>query len=230
MGRIRHEQKVYSIWFGRDDEGGDLDISRRGEQVSASMSTSTIINEIGAALVKAQGLIENPTKSVKNDFFKSKYADLAGVIDVVRPAFTEAGIAIVQSPFTREDGKIGVCTTIVHTSGQWMSNEVSMAVDPNAKNPAQAAGSLITYLRRYSLSAFANVAQEDDDGNSLKVADKPVRKSLVQEKEVSIVVDLLQKTKTDIGKVLLHFKINSLADMDLAQFKQAVTLLESKIK
>jgi hypothetical protein len=198
--------------------------------MSASMSTSTIINEIGAALVKAQGLIENPTKSVKNDFFKSKYADLAGVIDVVRPAFTEAGIAIVQSPFTREDGKIGVCTTIVHTSGQWMSNEVSMAVDPNAKNPAQAAGSLITYLRRYSLSAFANVAQEDDDGNSLKVADKPVRKSLVQEKEVSIVVDLLQKTKTDIGKVLLHFKINSLADMDLAQFKQAVTLLESKIK
>jgi hypothetical protein len=198
--------------------------------MSASMSTSTIINEIGAALVKAQGLIENPTKSVKNDFFKSKYADLAGVIDVVRPAFTEAGIAIVQSPFTREDGKIGVCTTIVHTSGQWMSNEVSMAVDPNAKNPAQAAGSLITYLRRYSLSAFANVAQEDDDGNSLKVADKPVRKSLVQEKEVSIVVDLLQKTKTDIGKVLLHFKINSLADMDLEQFKQAVTLLESKIK
>jgi hypothetical protein len=198
--------------------------------MSASMSTSTIINEIGAALVKAQGLIENPTKSVKNDFFKSKYADLAGVIDVVRPAFTEAGIAIVQSPFTREDGKIGVCTTIVHTSGQWMSNEVSMAVDPNAKNPAQAAGSLITYLRRYSLSAFANVAQEDDDGNSLKVADKPVRKSLVQEKEVSIVVDLLQKTKTDIGKVLLHFKINSLADMDFAQFKQAVTLLESKIK
>ena len=194
------------------------------------MSTSTIINEIGAALVKAQGLIENPTKSVKNDFFKSKYADLAGVIDVVRPAFTEAGIAIVQSPFTREDGKIGVCTTIVHTSGQWMSNEVSMAVDPNAKNPAQAAGSLITYLRRYSLSAFANVAQEDDDGNSLKVADKPVRKSLVQEKEVSIVVDLLQKTKTDIGKVLLHFKIESLPEMDLSQFKQAVELLESKLK
>ena len=198
--------------------------------MSASMSTSTIINEIGAALVKAQGLIENPTKSVKNDFFKSKYADLAGVIDVVRPAFTEAGIAIVQSPFTREDGKIGVCTTIVHTSGQWMSNEVSMAVDPNAKNPAQAAGSLITYLRRYSLSAFANVAQEDDDGNSLKVADKPVRKSLVQEKEVSIVVDLLQKTKTDIGKVLLHFKIESLPEMDLSQFKKAVELLESKLK
>tara|TARA_R110000822_G_scaffold234544_1_gene365633 strand:- start:11 stop:607 length:597 start_codon:yes stop_codon:yes gene_type:complete len=198
--------------------------------MSTSMSTSTIINEIGAALVKAQGLIENPTKSVKNDFFKSKYADLAGVIDVVRPAFTEAGIAIVQSPFTREDGKIGVCTTIVHTSGQWMSNEVSMAVDPNAKNPAQAAGSLITYLRRYSLSAFANVAQEDDDGNSLKVADKPVRKSLVQEKEVSIVVDLLQKTKTDIGKVLLHFKIESLPEMDLSQFKQAVELLESKLK
>ena len=215
--------------------------------MSASMSISTIINEIGAALVKAQGLIENPTKSVKNDFFKSKYADLAGVIDVVRPAFTEAGIAIVQSPFTREDGKIGVCTTIVHTSGQWMSNEVSMAVDPNAKNPAQAAGSLITYLRRYSLSAFANVAQEDDDGNSLKVADKPVRKSLVQEKEVSIVVDLpkaesiseeelkalsdiIEVTETDTARLLKHFKVDSLQAMDSAQCRQAMTLLKHKIK
>lgn len=42
MGRIRHEQKVYSIWFGRDDEGGDLDISRRGEQMSVFARLSKI--------------------------------------------------------------------------------------------------------------------------------------------------------------------------------------------
>ena len=131
------------------------------------MKMSEQINELATALVVAQGLIQNPTKSVKNDFFKSKYADLAGVIDVVRPAFTEAGIAVIQAPSTGADGEIAVTTTLVHTSGQWMSDQVSMAIDPNAKNPAQAAGSLITYLRRYSLSAFANVAQEDDDGNSL---------------------------------------------------------------
>ena len=148
------------------------------------MKMSEQINELATALVVAQGLIQNPTKSVKNDFFKSKYADLAGVIDVVRPAFTEAGIAVIQAPSTGADGEIAVTTTLDHTSGQWMSDQVSMAIDPNAKNPAQAAGSLITYLRRYSLSAFANVAQNDDDGNSLAgnvkaVEQKPVDNSVL---------------------------------------------------
>lgn len=148
------------------------------------MKMSEQINELATALVVAQGLIQNPTKSVKNDFFKSKYADLAGVIDVVRPAFTEAGIAVIQAPSTGPDGEIAVTTTLVHTSGQWMSDQVSMAIDPSAKNPAQAAGSLITYLRRYSLSAFANCAAEDDDGNSLAgnvkaVQQKPVDNSVL---------------------------------------------------
>jgi hypothetical protein len=47
------------------------------------MKMSEKINELATALVVAQGLIQNPTKSVSNAFFKSKYADLAGVIDVV---------------------------------------------------------------------------------------------------------------------------------------------------
>ena len=147
------------------------------------MKMSEQINELATALVVAQGLIQNPTKSVKNDFFKSKYADLAGVLDVVRPAFTQAGIAVIQSPSTGDNGEIGVTTTLVHTSGQWMSDQVSMAIDPSAKNPAQAAGSLITYLRRYSLSAFANVAQEDDDGNSLAGSVKAVEQKPVEQKD-----------------------------------------------
>jgi hypothetical protein len=61
------------------------------------MKMSENINELATALVVAQGLIQNPTKSVSNAFFKSKYADLAGVIDVCRPAFTEAGIAVIQA-------------------------------------------------------------------------------------------------------------------------------------
>ena len=90
------------------------------------MKMSEQINELATALVVAQGLIQNPTKSVKNDFFNSKYADLAGVLDVVRPAFTKAGIAVIQAPTTGDSGEIGVTTTIVHTSGQWMSEVISM--------------------------------------------------------------------------------------------------------
>ena len=52
----------------------------------------------------------------------------------------------------------------------------------------------------------------------------------VEEADIKVLVGLIEQTKTDLGRLLTHFKINSLADMDLAQFKQAVTLLESKIK
>ena len=90
------------------------------------------------------------------------------MLDVVRPAFFEAGIAALQTPSTAEDGSIVVTTMLIHSSGQWIKDEISMGIAADAKNPAQAAGSLITYLRRYSLSAFANIAQQDDDGNSLE--------------------------------------------------------------
>jgi len=144
------------------------------------METSESIAEIAHALVVAQGLIQNPAKASANAFFNSKYADLATVLDVVRPAFTEAGIAAIQTPSTADDGSIVVTTMLVHSSGQWIKDDISMGIAADAKNPAQAAGSLITYLRRYSLSAFANIAQQDDDGNSLEGNAKVINKQREQ--------------------------------------------------
>tara|TARA_R110002167_G_scaffold74187_1_gene207784 strand:+ start:50 stop:727 length:678 start_codon:yes stop_codon:yes gene_type:complete len=190
------------------------------------MKMSEQINELATALVVAQGLIQNPTKSVSNAFFKSKYADLAGVIDVVRPAFTQAGIAVIQSPSTGDNGEIGVTTTLVHTSGQWMADQVSMAIDPSAKNPAQAAGSLITYLRRYSLSAFANVAQEDDDGNSLAGNVKAVEQKPVEQKD-----DLAeyQTVCSENNSSIIAIKAG-IANGDLSLASEAWFELENEIK
>jgi hypothetical protein len=198
------------------------------------MKMSENINELATALVVAQGLIQNPTKSVSNAFFKSKYADLAGVIDVCRPAFTEAGIAVIQAPSTTDDGSIAVTTTLVHTSGQWMSEQISMAIDPSAKNPAQAAGSLITYLRRYSLSAFANVAQEDDDGNSLKVAEPSrIQPSSITDKQVQQLKSLLDEGEDGIEeKFLAAYKISSLSEVPATSFDklcQTIKLRNSKM-
>ena len=196
------------------------------------MKMSEKINELATALVVAQGLIQNPTKSVSNAFFKSKYADLAGVIDVCRPAFTEAGIAVIQAPSTTDDGSIAVTTTLVHTSGQWMSEQISMAIDPSAKNPAQAAGSLITYLRRYSLSAFANVAQEDDDGNSLKVAE-PARIQTITDQQIQQLKSLLDEGEDGIEeKFLAAYKISSLSEVPATSFDklcQTIKLRNSKM-
>jgi len=117
-----------------------------------------------AALAKAIALsqlhVENALKSSTNPHFKSKYADLAEILNTVRPVFSANGIAIVQTP-TFESGVASVETMLCHESGEFIS---SVCSSPVSKQDAQGIGSAITYLRRYSLAAMCGIAQEDDDG------------------------------------------------------------------
>lgn len=126
------------------------------------MNKSDQINELAAALAKAQGEIENASKNAANPHFKSKYADLAEVLNTVRPVFAKHGLSVSQLP-AFEAGIASVTTMLMHSSGQWLSGTASAGV---TKQDAQGVGSAITYLRRYSLAAVAGIAQEDDDANA----------------------------------------------------------------
>lgn len=126
------------------------------------MECSENINEIGAALAKAQGVIENATKDKANPFFKSTYADLASVWGACRAALSSNGLSVVQTPEQSEKGVI-VSTMLLHSSGQWIKGSYLM---PVSKLDAQSIGSAITYARRYALAALVGVAPEDDDENA----------------------------------------------------------------
>lgn len=149
------------------------------------MQTSESINELAAALAKAQGEIVGAVKDSANPFFKSKYADLASVWDACRAPLTKHGLSVVQFPKTEYSGTpepyqwtaksgetrngirvicvVSVLTRLTHSSGQWMEDSVSTMLptgDP------QSVGSAITYLRRYALQSVAGVAPEDDDAEA----------------------------------------------------------------
>jgi hypothetical protein len=127
------------------------------------LETSPEIATLAEALAKAQASIEGASKDAQNPAFRSKYATLASVWEACRKALTDNKIAVVQAPFNGESGDIGVTTILIHASGQWM--RARLAVKP-VKFDAQGAGSVITYLRRYLLSAMVGVAPEDDDGEA----------------------------------------------------------------
>jgi len=127
------------------------------------MKTSEQINELAAALAKAQAEIENPTKNTTNSHFKSRYADLAGGLTTIRPTLAKHGLAVTQ--LTSADGDmITLHTRLMHASGQWL--EATYPVCRLGKH--QEMGSALTYARRYALFAAIGVAGEDDDddGNS----------------------------------------------------------------
>jgi hypothetical protein len=126
-----------------------------------------------AALAKAQAEVENATKGSVNPHFKSRYADLAEVLNTVRPVFSHYGLSILQS--TSFDGTlVHVTTTVAHAEGGWASSCASCSP---ARIDAQGIGAATTYLRRYSLAAMCGVAQEDDDGNAASHQQRPAQES-----------------------------------------------------
>jgi hypothetical protein len=130
------------------------------------MVRSDAINELAGALAKAQSQIHGAKKDSENPHFRSKYADLASVVDACREALTKNDLSIVQSPrLSRFDGawSVELETTLMHKSGQFITDTSGC---PLSKPDAQGVGSAVTYLRRYALAAFVGVAPEDDDGEA----------------------------------------------------------------
>jgi len=108
-----------------------------------------------------------------NPFLKNKYASLGSVIEASKPILAKYGLAVSQL-VTSDHGLVGVETVLIHESGEWISNTASLSQDDEkGKSGAQVAGSIISYLRRYSLSSILNMyADEDNDGNAPK-AEQP---------------------------------------------------------
>ncbi len=120
------------------------------------------VNEIAAALAKAQGQITYAKKDALNPHFKSRYADLASIWEAIRLPLSINGIAVVQEVTTKETS-VTVRTRLVHSSGQEFSSACTF---PVAQQTPQAFGSAITYAKRYALAAMVGVAQDDDDANA----------------------------------------------------------------
>ena len=132
------------------------------------MNKSESIAGLAAALAKAQGAMKGAIKDSANPFFKSKYADLASVVEAIRAAFSANGLSYIQTVEPSEKDEVRVETTLLHASGEWISCGVLSL--PVSKVDAQGYGSALTYARRYSLSAAVGVAPEDDDGNAASAA------------------------------------------------------------
>ena len=197
------------------------------------MNHSSEINEIALALSKAQEAIQDAEKSSVNPFFKTTYADLSSVLNEIRAVFPKNGLALVQSPFTAENGNIGVTTMVVHSSGQWMSDSIDIPVQ--GKNLAQESGSVITYLRRYSASAFSGISQADSDANlgtSKASNTAPIvnlKGPLITEDQIQQINNLMIETSTNESAFCQFLGVESIAKMPQNLHDKAVAALTKKL-
>lgn len=131
-----------------------------------------------AAMVAVQGEMKVVAKDRENPYFKSNYATLKAITDMLRPILAKHSVGYVQSVETR-DGSPWMVTTIFHAeSGETISSSVPFsAVD----SKPQTLGSAITYMKRYGIQcAFGVIVAEDDSDDDGSAANgnkvKPVTK------------------------------------------------------
>lgn len=156
------------------------------------------MKNISEAMAKAFAQIEGAVKGKTNPAFRSKYADLAAVVDAIKPALAEHGLFFRQITHPADHG-VCIETVIHHASGESLA--CGPLFVPASKQDAQGFGSAMTYARRYSLMAAFGVPAEDDDGNSA-VASKPVAKPAepalrINDQEAALILDSLREAAVD---------------------------------
>ncbi len=177
------------------------------------------------AFIAAQKATEAVKKASTNPAFKSRYADLAVVVEAVIPALNESGIAVIQSPSFDGD-LVSVTTVLLHESGSSVTGTLSMR--PTKMDP-QGVGSAITYARRYALLAMAGAAPEDDDGHAASQPgnDRAPTPPISQDQADALRVEI-EAVGADPAKFLAFFKIKALEAMPAGRWNEAVAMLEAK--
>lgn len=151
-----------------------------GRDCALKLEMSEQIDLLAKALVQVQSQVHGVAKTTANDYFKSKYADLAACIEATREQLIENGLAITQYPCVLDSGGPGLVTLLLHESGQWIRGV--MPIKPVKEGP-QPFGSEYTYMRRYSYAGILGLAQVDDDAESAtfrmsKIMETKIRKAL----------------------------------------------------
>lgn len=123
------------------------------------------MQKIYQAIIKFQSQLKPINKDSENPFFKSSYADLSSILQSVMPLLTSHGLGIVQPMRVTDNGTI-LITRIVHDSGEFIESEMFLPHNPDP----QKYGSLISYYKRYQLSAMLSIATRDEDDDANKVA------------------------------------------------------------
>lgn len=208
------------------------------------MNKSESITKINKALVEFHKQVKQPMKDANNPFFKSKYVPLENVVEAIDEVAPSLGLSFTQWASNDVNGRVGVSTMLLHESGEYIEYDpVYMKAD---KETAQGAGALISYLKRYSLSAvFGITSDQDDDGNYASGVNnkpkqqqqkpKPVQAKMPtdnQKQELTKAIELLTTVAVENGKSegykdkitkLKNVNINELNAEQVARTHKSIT-------
>ena len=174
-------------------------------------------------LIAALSSMENVGANRTNPAFKgSRYVSLDALLDSVKPVLQAHNLALVQVLET-EEGKVGVSTSLLHTSGHLFAFGKLMVKADGLT--AQQVGGAITYIRRQSIQTACGISVDlDDDGHQASAPQPQAPKVFMGELrfEKAAVEILTLKGWLKPGQGLKDLSAEHLAAINTHAFEQAV--------
>ena len=185
------------------------------------MKQSELINELSAALAKAQLEIKNPAKNATNPFLKNRYADLGSCLNAIRAVAAVNGLAFVQSVEMFADS-ISISSQISHSSGQWISQTATAVIQAGGKNLMQDVGSMSTYLKRYQAQSMWAISGDDDtDAQEITTGG-------IDERKAAHIDALIVSTNSNKTAFLQLYKVKELKELSEDSYSKALKQLQQK--
>lgn len=163
-------------------------------------------------------------KDSKGEERNTPFARYEDIDKAIRPSMLKHGFTMSYTT-TAAEGGLMMEATLAHVKGHSKKASMRLPLDTSgSKNNLQAAGSTISYGKRYLLGMLLNIITvgEDDDGQG---AD-----DLINEKQLKELEDLVATAKADKPKFLKTIKCEKLEDLKAKKFPEAKALLDNKIR
>jgi len=185
-----------------------------------------------AAMIEAQEEMRPVVRNCRGDK-GSKYANLEAVDRAIRPIYTRHGFVLSFNSKASEDGMITMSCTCMHKGGYSKEYELTGALDSSGpkgeknKTGIQAAGSTVSYLRRYLTVMIYNIVLTDEDNDGAGT------KQTISEAQVNKILDLLMACDMEGAKskpFLAFMEISRVEDIPAYRYDTAITNLQTKLK
>ena len=185
-------------------------------------------DDIYVALSNVIDELQPVTKNADNPYFNSKYADLNQLLRVIKPLCKKHGITITQLPQSEAVAvsgspvvyTLGIKTILRHPESKTFI-QTSFTLPCNKLDP-QAAGSAISYSKRYALKAIFMLEDTDDDGNDATFGGQDVKtptpKQQPAKQQLTIVEQCIAEISriTDIKSLNAYYK-NSIEELSVPE-------------
>jgi hypothetical protein len=188
-------------------------------------------------LVEVQNKLKAP-KSQFNSFGKYNYRNAEDILEAVKPILKEVGATtFLKDEIVMIGDRYYLKTIAIFVdieTGEKIEVEAMAreAEEKKGMDSAQVTGATSSYARKYALNGLFLIDDtKDNDHDTLHKTDVKKEAALkISQTQIDSIVELMEKTKSDLKGFLGYFKIKEIPEMTAKQAIEGIKMLENKLK